>query len=72
VYSQWGEELVLTLPQGLTPDDNADWLHGDISRGVAEGLLQANGMTEGLFLIRRSTSVEGAYVLSMYVNIAEG
>jgi hypothetical protein len=57
----------LSFLQGSTPKDiEADWFHGYINRGIAEDLLLANGMTEGLFLIRRSTSVERAYVLSMY------
>eukprot|EP00730_Choanoeca_flexa_P004347 TRINITY_DN11669_c0_g1_i2.p1 TRINITY_DN11669_c0_g1~~TRINITY_DN11669_c0_g1_i2.p1 ORF type:complete len:868 (+),score=229.30 TRINITY_DN11669_c0_g1_i2:183-2786(+) len=54
-------------PHRVATDAEADWLHDYISRDVAETLMQQQGMSEGLFLIRRSTSVDGAYVLSLVV-----
>ncbi|EDQ88398.1 uncharacterized protein MONBRDRAFT_32932 [Monosiga brevicollis MX1] len=47
------------------PRSANDWLHGEISREVAEALLKQQGAADGLFLVRRSTSVPGAFVLSL-------
>eukprot|EP00045_Choanoeca_perplexa_P011224 m.117901 g.117901 ORF g.117901 m.117901 type:complete len:870 (-) comp15555_c0_seq3:93-2702(-) len=55
-------------PHQIAKDSDADWLHDYISRDVAEDLLRQGGFTEGLFLIRRSTSVDGAFVLSLVVS----
>ena len=49
----------------VAKDQDQDWLHGVISREAAESLLSSYGESTGLFLVRRSTSVEGAFVLSV-------
>ena len=46
-------------------DVSAMWLHGPISRDEAEVLLVSGGLTEGLFLVRPSTTVADAHVLSL-------
>ncbi|XP_071949794.1 tyrosine-protein kinase HTK16-like [Antedon mediterranea] len=44
---------------------NLQWYHGKISRETAVHILFENGNTDGLFLVRESTSVPGDYVLSL-------
>lgn len=41
------------------------WLHGLISRDQAELLITEAGFADGQFLVRESTSVAGAFVLSV-------
>eukprot|EP01147_Barroeca_monosierra_P002650 gene2650-5551_t len=49
----------------VTKDHDQEWLHGQISREEANDLLHLHGLGNGLFLIRKSVTVEGAYVLSL-------
>ncbi|XP_077988319.1 tyrosine-protein kinase HTK16-like [Glandiceps talaboti] len=44
------------------------WFHGKISRDTANHLLEEYGNTEGLFLIRESSTVDGDFVLSLIHN----
>ncbi|XP_022088083.1 tyrosine-protein kinase HTK16-like [Acanthaster planci] len=41
------------------------WFHGKITRDTAVHILQENGNTEGLFLVRESTSSPGDFVVSL-------
>lgn len=41
------------------------WYHGRISRLDAEKVLDMNGATEGLYLVRDSLTMTGEYVLSL-------
>lgn len=59
-------ELVQKQPaHRVATDRDADWLHGAITRETAEKLLRQYGASDGLFLVRKSISVDGAYVLSL-------
>ena len=44
------------------------WYHPSVPREVAETLLYGAGASDGLFLVRDSTSHPGAFVLSLAVN----
>ncbi|KFM71953.1 Tyrosine-protein kinase HTK16, partial [Stegodyphus mimosarum] len=67
-----------TLNQPLPPlnksasrtsiDESISWFHGKITRDAAEHILDSNGNTEGLFLVRESASSPGDYVLSLIHN----
>ena len=46
----------------------ADWYHGKLNRLEAEEVLQNNGFTEGLFIVRDSSTAHGDYVLSVVHN----
>eukprot|EP00051_Salpingoeca_urceolata_P028117 m.485084 g.485084 ORF g.485084 m.485084 type:complete len:705 (+) comp23652_c0_seq1:526-2640(+) len=46
-------------------DRDFPWFHGSINRKIGEHLLERHGQTEGLFLIRTSSSVRGDFVLTM-------
>ena len=42
-----------------------DWFHGFMSREDADSLLKEHGFTEGLFLVRESSTSLGDFVLSV-------
>ncbi|XP_013395957.1 tyrosine-protein kinase HTK16 isoform X2 [Lingula anatina] len=46
----------------------SDWLHRNLDRQSAVGLLQRCGMSDGLFLVRPSLKHPGVYVLTMAQN----
>ncbi|EGD82864.1 hypothetical protein PTSG_03496 [Salpingoeca rosetta] len=52
-------------PHRIASDSDADWLHGQLTRDQADNLLDLYGGKNGLFLVRESSSIEGAYVLSL-------
>lgn len=54
--------------QGKDEEKELLWYHGRITRDVALHFLQENGSTEGLFLVRESTSRNGDYVISLIHN----
>ncbi|XP_006819141.1 tyrosine-protein kinase HTK16-like [Saccoglossus kowalevskii] len=49
-------------------DVNSMWFHGKITRDTANHLLETNGNSEGLYLIRESVTAEGDFVLSVIHN----
>lgn len=58
---------------GITTDEGLDildmpWFHGKINRQVAEHILAVHGATNGLFILRESTTVAGDFALSMSFN----
>ena len=46
-------------------EKNLLWFHGKITRETAVHILQENGNTEGLFLVRESTTAPGDFVVSL-------
>ena len=42
-----------------------DWFHGPMGREEAESVLKEHGFTEGLFLVRESSTSIGDFVLSV-------
>ena len=56
-------------PSASTMSNVPPWFHGAISRGEAERAICAYGAMDGMFLIRESTSVAMAYVLSVANNV---
>ena len=42
-----------------------DWFHGSMGREEAESVLKEHGFTEGLFLVRESSTSLGDFVLSV-------
>ena len=42
-----------------------DWFHGSMGREEAESVLKEHGFTEGLFLVRESSTSIGDFVLSV-------
>lgn len=54
--------------QGKEEERHMLWFHGRITRDVALHVLQENGATEGLFLVRESTTRTGDYVISLIHN----
>ena len=46
------------------------WFHGPLSRREAEDLLDTSGATEGLFLVRTSSS-EDSFVISLYCGVGK-
>ncbi|XP_070538021.1 tyrosine-protein kinase HTK16-like [Ptychodera flava] len=55
--------------RGREEDADCMWFHGKITRDTAIHILKDNGMSEGLFLIRESATVEGDFVLSLVHNV---
>eukprot|EP00049_Salpingoeca_infusionum_P006925 m.112890 g.112890 ORF g.112890 m.112890 type:complete len:844 (-) comp13494_c1_seq4:100-2631(-) len=56
----------MTLQErGAEVHSSLDWLHDSMSREESEYLLNLFGMEDGLFLVRPSSSISGAYVLSL-------
>ena len=45
--------------------ETSNWFHGKLSRIEAEEVLKENGLDEGLFLVRNSSSAIGDFVLSV-------
>lgn len=64
--SSESRERSAAAPQGSnSPGRKQDWYQPDISRPEAEQRLYEAGLTPGMFLIRRSGTESGHYVLSM-------
>ena len=46
--------------------ESSNWFHGSMSRQEAEDKLQIDGLEEGLFLVRHSSSSKGDFVISVF------
>ncbi|XP_038070624.1 tyrosine-protein kinase HTK16-like [Patiria miniata] len=59
------EFLIKDKANAKEQEKNLLWFHGKITRETAVHILQDNGNTEGLFLVRESTSSPGDFVVSL-------
>ena len=57
-----------TMSGGWLDPAEMPWYHGRISRAEAEELLQQQGMTDGLFLVRDSLATTGEYAITLANN----
>ena len=49
----------------MTDKSKRDWFHGAIDREDSESVLKDHGFTEGLFIVRESSTSIGDFVLSV-------
>ena len=59
------EFLISDAASAKEEEKNLLWFHGKITRETAIHILRENGDSEGLFLVRESTSVSGDFVVSL-------
>ncbi|KAI6651283.1 Protein tyrosine kinase [Oopsacas minuta] len=60
------ERFEVDKPAPLTT--SVEWLHPNLSREDANNLLEANGLSQGLFLVRPNSKRAGYYALSLVDN----